>query len=152
MDWFIDPIKNHYFDFEGRATRKQFWMFVLFYILAAIVIAVVESMIGMEDILTSVYGLALLLPYLGLAARRLHDINKSGWWLLIGIVPVIGFIVLLIFYVKEGDAGANQYGPSPKSGDSDISANPNMGDVPRPENPPMNDVPQPPAEDRDKQQ
>lgn len=113
MQWFTEPITNHYFDFEGRATRQQFWMFVLYYIIGAIILGVIESMVGLEDILTAVYALALLLPYLGLAVRRLHDVNRSGWWLLIGLIPIVGFIVLLIFYIQKGDAGANQYGPNP---------------------------------------
>lgn len=127
MHWFLDPIKNHYFDFDGRATRQQFWMFVLIYILIAIVLAITEAMVGLEEILTSIYSLALLLPYLGLAVRRLHDVNRSGWWILIGFIPIIGFIVLLIWYVKEGDSGANQYGPNPLAAEGVETSAPSDG-------------------------
>ncbi len=151
MHWFIDPIKNHYFDFEGRATRQQFWMFFLIYLIVAIVIGVVESMVGLEDILTGLFGVALLLPYLGLAARRLHDIDKSGWWLLIGLVPIIGFIVLLVFYIKKGDAGENQYGPSPLG--PEAAAPTPGGEAPAESAPMANDMPpqQPPSEDNQSQ-
>lgn len=102
--YFIDVIKNHYFDFNGRATRTQFWMFVLFSVILGIVLGLLSTLIGEKagTVLLAVVNLALLLPSLGIAVRRLHDIGRSGWWILIGIIPVInliGGIVLLVFYV-----------------------------------------------------
>jgi uncharacterized membrane protein YhaH (DUF805 family) len=152
MHWFIDPVKNHYVDFEGRASRQQFWMFILLYVVFAIALAMVEVAVGLDDILTSIYGLVLFLPYLGLAVRRLHDINRSGWWILIGLVPLVGFIVLLVFYVKQGDSEANQYGPNPLGTTGDDVPQPPDGDSKQdvlPQTP--SDVSQPQSENSDNQ-
>ena len=102
--YFIDVIKNHYFDFKGRATRTQFWMYVLFSVILGIVLGVLATFIGEKagTAVLAIVNLALLLPSLGIAVRRLHDIGRSGWWLLIGFIPVVNFIggiVLLVFYV-----------------------------------------------------
>ena len=101
--YFIDVLKNHYFDFQGRATRKQFWMYLLFTFLLGIVLGIVARINAtVGSALTIVATLGLLLPNLGIAVRRLHDIGRSGWWILIGLVPVInmiGGIVLLVFYL-----------------------------------------------------
>lgn len=113
MHWFLDPITNNYFNFEGRSTRKQYWMFTLYYIILAVVVGLVAYSIDTPLIL-DLYSLALLLPVLGLSVRRLHDIGKSGWWVLIGFIPLIGWIVLLVFYVTDSQPGKNQYGANPK--------------------------------------
>ena len=102
--YFIDVLKNHYCDFNGRATRKQFWMYFLFLVIFWILLGIVMSFLSDQaaSIVSVVVGLALLLPNLGISVRRLHDIGRSGWWILIGIIPVInliGGIVLLIFYL-----------------------------------------------------
>ena len=101
--YFVDVIKNHYVDFKGRATRKQFWLFTLFNFIFAVILSMLGSMentVGdVFDILNLIYSLAVLLPSLAIAIRRLHDIGRSGWWFLIGFVPFIGQIILLIFYV-----------------------------------------------------
>jgi uncharacterized membrane protein YhaH (DUF805 family) len=99
FNWYLDPIKNHYFDFEGVADRKTFWMFVLYNVLITLALDVVLSVVHLGP-LASLYSLAVLLPSLGLAARRLHDIGMSAWWLLVGLVPVIGWIVLIYFYCQ----------------------------------------------------
>lgn len=112
MHWFLDPIQNHYVDFEGRVSRKAYWMFVLCYIIVAVVVGIVGGILGTE-FLSGLLSLALLLPSLGMGVRRLHDINKSGWWLLISLIPLIGSIVLIIFAAQKGDAGENKYGPNP---------------------------------------
>lgn len=102
--YFIDVVKNHYFDFKGRATRTQFWMYVLFVFLIGLVIGLLSMFLGdtIGNVLSILVSLGLLLPNLGIAVRRLHDIGRSGWWLLLGFIPVInfvGWIVLLVFYV-----------------------------------------------------
>lgn len=99
--YYTDVISKHYFDFDGRATRQEFWMFVLFNFIAAVLVGFINGLIfGDENMLLgNLYSLAVLLPSLGIAARRLHDIGKSAWWLLIGLIPFIGWIVLLVFYV-----------------------------------------------------
>jgi len=100
MEYFIDPIKNHYVDFEGKVKRKPFWMFMLFNFIIAVVIAIISGVIGLP-IISSIYSLAVLLPGLAIGARRLHDIGKSGWWQLIGLIPLIGIIVLIVFWAKD---------------------------------------------------
>jgi uncharacterized membrane protein YhaH (DUF805 family) len=113
MNWYLDAWKN-YLNFEGRARRQAYWMFVLFNIIIALALGFIDGLLGIGGILGFVYGLAIFLPGLAVAVRRLHDIGKSGWWLLIGLVPIIGFIVLIIFAVTDSQPGTNQYGPNPK--------------------------------------
>lgn len=118
MNWYLDAWKN-YANFQGRARRKAYWMFVLFNIIAIIALSVIEGFIGLRSegsygILSGLYSLAVILPGLAVAARRLHDTGRSAWWLLIGLVPLVGPIVLLVFFVQDSQPGANQYGPNPK--------------------------------------
>ena len=113
MNWYVEVLKK-YAEFSGRARRTEFWMFALFNVLIAIGLGVVDGVIGSPGILGMLYGLGVLIPGLAVSIRRLHDTNRSGWWLLIALVPLIGAIALLIFYVQEGDAGSNQFGSNPK--------------------------------------
>jgi len=115
MHWFLDPIQKQYADFEGRTSRKQYWMFTLYYFIIAIVVGIIGGIINFE-LLGTVLSLALLLPSLGMGFRRLHDINKSAWWLLISFIPIIGWLVLLYFAVLPGDKGDNKFGPDPLAG------------------------------------
>lgn len=96
---YLDPITKHYFDFEGVAGRRAFWMFILFNILVSIAVTVVLAIIHLRG-LASLYSLAVLLPGLGLAVRRLHDAGKSGWWLLAGLAPVLGWIYVIYLYCQ----------------------------------------------------
>ncbi len=114
MNCYLDVLKK-YFVFEGRARRTEYWMFTLFNILIIVVLSVIERLIGLRGILGSLYMLAVLLPALGVSVRRLHDTDRTGWWLLIGLIPVIGTIILLIFMVLDSQPGQNQYGPNPKA-------------------------------------
>ena len=118
MNWYLDAWKN-YVNFQGRARRKAYWMFVLFNLIALVVLSFIESAIGLSGqngygILTGLYTLAIILPLIALAVRRLHDTGRSGWWILIGLVPLIGPIVLIVFYVTDSQPGTNEYGPNPK--------------------------------------
>ena len=118
MNWYLDAWKN-YVNFQGRARRKAYWMFVLFNLIALVVLSFIESAIGLSGqngygILTGLYTLAMILPLIALAVRRLHDTGRSGWWILIGLVPLIGPIVLIVFYVTDSQPGTNEYGPNPK--------------------------------------
>lgn len=113
MEWYLKVLKN-YVGFQGRARRKEYWMFVLFNAIVSIVLAIVESLTGLESMLTGLYSLAVLLPSLAVSVRRLHDTGRSGWWLLISLIPLIGAIVLLVFTVQDSQEGENQYGPNPK--------------------------------------
>lgn len=112
MNWYVDVLKN-YVGFSGRARRQEFWMFTLFNAIALIVLVIVGALIDTQ-ILYSIYVLAIFLPSLAVTFRRLHDTGRSGWWVLLGIIPLVGFIVLLVFTATEGQAGANEYGPDPK--------------------------------------
>jgi uncharacterized membrane protein YhaH (DUF805 family) len=115
---FPDAVRSglqNYVNFSGRARRSEYWWFVLFYVIVLVVARILDGVIGMSPLLYTVAALALLLPSLGLAVRRLHDTNRSGWWILLGLIPIIGSIILIVFMVGEGTPGDNQYGPSPKA-------------------------------------
>jgi len=120
MNWYIEALKK-YAVFSGRSRRKEYWYFALFNLIITIVLTLIDSSIGTLDsnsgygVLNTIYSLGVLLPGLGVSIRRLHDIGRSGWWLLIGFIPLVGAIVLIIFFVKDSQPGENQYGPSPKS-------------------------------------
>jgi len=113
MNWYLDVLKK-YAVFDGRARRKEYWMFFLFNIIISIVLGVIEAMIGTFGILGGLYMLAILVPAIGVTVRRLHDTDRSGWWILVGFVPVIGGIILLVLMVLDSKPGTNQYGPNPK--------------------------------------
>jgi uncharacterized membrane protein YhaH (DUF805 family) len=101
-------------NFNGRASRAAYWWWFLFQVIAVgIVAGIIDGILGTWGVVTGLAGLALLLPTLSVSVRRLHDTGRTGWWILIGLIPLIGFIVLLIFYLQEGDAGDNEYGPPP---------------------------------------
>ena len=114
MNWYIEVLKK-YAVFSGRARRKEYWMFVLFYIIFGIILGIIEGIIGISGILTGLYCLALLIPSIAVSVRRLHDIGRTGWWVLICLVPIVGSIVLLIFILLDSQPGDNQYGPFPKN-------------------------------------
>ncbi|MCV9998976.1 DUF805 domain-containing protein [Pararhizobium sp. YC-54] len=97
--------------FSGRASRSEFWWFALFNVIVAIAATIVDATIGIE-LFSIAAGLALLLPGLGVAVRRLHDTDRTGWWVLIALT-IIGLVVLIIFYATPGTPGDNEYGPAP---------------------------------------
>ena len=111
MHWYTDVLKK-YTVFDGRAGRQEFWMFVLFSLIASIIVSIIGNIIHLS-FLTGLYGLAVLLPSLGVEIRRLHDIDKSGWWILIAFVPVIGTIWLLVLLCMAGKPGPNRFGANP---------------------------------------
>ena len=112
--YFVDVLRNKYADFNGRARRSEYWYFVLFNFLIGTAVGVVTGLIGI-DWLSYIYSVALLVPGIAVGVRRLHDIGKSGWWLLISFIPLIGGIWLIILMAKEGDHGNNAFGPDPKA-------------------------------------
>jgi len=114
MNWYLAVLKK-YAVFTGRAHRREYWMFFLFNLIIAFAIGLIEGVIGSPGIIGMLYVLAVFLPGLAVSMRRLHDIGKSGWWLLIGLIPLIGAIVLLIFMVQDSRPGDNAYGPNPKT-------------------------------------
>lgn len=119
MNWYLSVLKK-YAVFEGRARRKEFWFFVLFNVLISMGLSLVDYQTGLFDeergvgLLSGIYSLAILLPSIAVAIRRLHDTSRSGWWLLIAFIPLIGAIVLIVFYALDSTPGANRYGPNPK--------------------------------------
>ncbi|XOF33889.1 MAG: DUF805 domain-containing protein [Candidatus Electrothrix sp. YB6] len=118
MNWYVEVLKK-YVVFSGRARRKEYWYFALFNIIISIALGVIDVFIGMSmetsvGLLGGIYILAVFLPSLAVSVRRLHDTSRSGWWLLIGLVPLIGAIVLLIFTLQDSGPGSNQYGENPK--------------------------------------
>lgn len=120
MNWYIDVLRK-YAVFSGRARRKEYWFFVLFNILVSLLLGIIDGLTGSFShsagigLLGGLYTLAVLIPSIAVSVRRLHDTDRSGWWLLISLIPVIGAIVLLIFMVLDSQTGENQYGPNPKA-------------------------------------
>lgn len=112
MNWFVDALKNKYATFTGRAHRTEYWMFVLFSIIFAIVASIIDAIIT-GGLLGVVYTLAVIIPSIAVAVRRLHDTGRSGWWLLLGLIPLVG-LVLIYFLVLDSQPGDNEYGPNPK--------------------------------------
>jgi len=118
MDWYLAAMKK-YADFEGRARRKEYWMFTLgyvvvylaFFVLTAVTSHTLQLLCSAVLILVA---LIHLIPNLAVSVRRLHDTGRSGWWLLIGLVPLVGGIVMLVFLCSDSEMGANEYGPNPK--------------------------------------
>ncbi|MGO4998306.1 DUF805 domain-containing protein [Oceanisphaera sp. W20_SRM_FM3] len=119
MNWYLDVLKN-YATFGGRARRKEYWMFILFNIIISIVLGFIDGLIGTYNIesgfglLSGLYSLAILIPSLAVSIRRLHDTDRSGWWLLIGFIPLIGAIVLLVFMLLDSTPEQNKFGANPK--------------------------------------
>jgi len=111
-------VLENYANFTGRARRAEFWWYFLANLIISIVLNIVDAAIGwgsgVGGVLSGLYGLAVLLPGIAVGIRRLHDTGKSGWWLLIAFVPIVGIIVLVVFWATDSTPGANQYGMSEK--------------------------------------
>lgn len=107
---FVPCVKKalqNYVNFNGRATRPEYWWFWLFAVLGSIVLGMISGM------LQSLFSLAIVLPWFAVGARRLHDIGKSGWWQLLVLIPVIGVLILLYFFAQASETGENRFGPAP---------------------------------------
>lgn len=118
MNWYLEVLKQ-YAVFSGRARRKEYWMYTLFNLIVSFILGLAAGILGAVtesdlSIISLLYGLAVMLPSIGVSIRRLHDIGRSGWWLLLAFIPILGWIVLLIFHVKDSAPGANEYGANPK--------------------------------------
>ncbi len=120
MDWYLMALKK-YAEFQGRAQRKEYWMFTLFNFLAMVLLGLVGALLGgggeggLGDVLQGLYGLGVLVPGIAVTVRRLHDIGKSGWWGLVALIPLIGSLILIYFAVKDSQPETNEYGPNPKA-------------------------------------
>ncbi|MGH6780828.1 MAG: DUF805 domain-containing protein [Sphingomonadaceae bacterium] len=134
MEWMLLPLRR-YAQFSGRSRRKEYWMYTLLVFIIYLVAMFLDSMLGFGStdryadmsetgasvgfnssggIITLIAMLALFIPSLAVGIRRLHDTDRSGWWILIGLIPLIGAIVLLVFYCTDGTKGPNRFGPDPK--------------------------------------
>jgi uncharacterized membrane protein YhaH (DUF805 family) len=113
VNWYLAVLQN-YAGFGGRARRMEYWMFVLINLIIGIVLDVLGAWMKVFTIVGLLYGLATLIPALAVSVRRLHDTGRSGWWVLIGLIPIVGTIILIVFLAIEGEQGDNQYGPNPK--------------------------------------
>ena len=122
MKYFLYCLQ-HYADFTGRARRSEYWYFVLFNLIISFVIGFTFGVIaGILDMPALVYlaylwSLAVFIPSLAVSVRRLHDIGRSGWWLLLSLIPLVGAIILIFWHCTDSQPGANQYGPNPKEMD-----------------------------------
>jgi uncharacterized membrane protein YhaH (DUF805 family) len=121
MEWYL-MVWKRYAEFNGRSRRKEYWMYTLFNIIVYMVLYVAGLLALLKGSLSIlffslvvVYALAQLVPSLAVAVRRLHDIDKSGWWIFISLVPIVGGIALIVLLALEGTPGNNQFGPSPKA-------------------------------------
>ncbi|CAM2147476.1 putative inner membrane protein [Pararobbsia alpina] len=112
MDWYLKVLKS-YAVFEGRARRKEYWMFLLFNFIATMVLIFVDVAILRVRLLSSLYSLAVLVPSIAVGVRRLHDTDRTGWWMLVIVIPGIGWIILLVLMAMEGTRGPNRFGPDP---------------------------------------
>ncbi|WP_343613102.1 DUF805 domain-containing protein [Novosphingobium sp.] len=125
MEWMILPYKR-YFDFAGRSQRKEYWMFVLLGVIVQLVLdgglgGSYSVLLGFRSTpnfaataLSGLFGLVSIIPSLAVGIRRLHDTDRSGWWLLIGLIPLVGTLILLYFVVSDGTPGPNRFGEDPK--------------------------------------
>lgn len=119
MNWFLIALKK-YATFSGRAQRAEYWYYFLFYVLLVVSVSIVDAMTGSYSsasgmgMLGMLLTVGLLIPSLAVGVRRLHDTGRSGWWLLLAFIPVVGAIVLLVFAVQDSSPGDNAYGPCPK--------------------------------------
>lgn len=127
MKWYLKVLKQ-YADFNGRARRTEYWMYLLFNIIFLIVAAVLDNVLGLKfnsqvpyGFIYMIYSLAVFLPGLAVAVRRLHDVGKSGWFILISLIPIIGGIWLIILMATDGTPGTNEYGVNPKENFNEIN-------------------------------
>jgi uncharacterized membrane protein YhaH (DUF805 family) len=115
MNWYIKVI-NQYFDFSGRARRKEYWMFTLFSLIITWTLSILDFVFETYtfSIISSIYALLIFIPSLAVLLRRLHDIGKSGWYFLLIFLPFIGWIWLIVLLCMEGEQGPNEWGENPK--------------------------------------
>ena len=119
MNWYLKVLKQ-YADFNGRARRKEYWMFALFNVIFIASAMILDNVLGLTigelpyGVFYFLYSLAILIPGLAVYVRRLHDIGKSGWMILIALIPIVGPIWLLVLTLTDSNHGENQYGPNPK--------------------------------------
>jgi len=109
----VKSVFSKYATITGRACRSEYWYFTLFYIIVYAVLALISVIMPFLIILSIVFGIAIIIPSLTVSIRRLHDRNQSGWWLLVGLIPMIGGIIMLIWFAMRGTDGPNDFGDDP---------------------------------------
>lgn len=119
MNWYLAVLKK-YAVFQGRARRQEYWYFFLFNIVIAIALGMLDGILDTpgtpeSGLLSTLYSLAILVPSIAVGVRRLHDSGRKGWWMLIGLLPLIGALVLLYFFIQDSQPGSNEYGENPKN-------------------------------------
>ena len=125
MGLMFQPLQK-YFQFSGRARRSEYWLFFLFVIVLSTILGFVDGIVGTFDEITGyglfsgIFILLILIPNISVGVRRLHDTDRSGWWLLLGIIPLVG-LVLLVFFCLNGTTGENRFGPDPKADVNEIN-------------------------------
>ena len=123
---FVDAIKagfSNYVNFSDRACRSEYWYWVLFVVIAEIVANIIDAVIGL-GIVSTIFGLGTILPSLAVAVRRLHDLDRSGWWILLSLIPLVGAIILIIWYCSKGTEGPNRFGADRLTGLGQVRARP----------------------------
>ena len=119
MNWYLHVLKN-YATFSGRARRKEYWIFFLISALISIVLTLLDILLGTYSmkyeagLFSGLYSLLILIPSIAVVVRRLHDTDRSGWWILISLIPLIGVIVLFVFMCLDSQPGTNRFGANPK--------------------------------------
>ena len=117
LNWYIQVLRDRFFAYEGRARRQEYWSFVLVNFIVIVALSILEMIPGIGflfGIVSLLYTLVILIPSVTLGIRRLHDIGWSGWWILLGLIPVVGAVALIVLHVFDSEPGSNQYGPNPK--------------------------------------
>ncbi|MDE8650875.1 DUF805 domain-containing protein [Novosphingobium album (ex Liu et al. 2023)] len=124
IEWMLLPLKR-YADFNGRSRRKEYWFFLLGAFIAAILLGIVEGILGLNGMVFGVYGpltllliVAIIVPSIAVQVRRFHDQDKSGWFVLLSFIPFVGGLIVLVFMCLEGTRGPNRFGPDPKDATS----------------------------------
>ncbi|MCG2838476.1 DUF805 domain-containing protein [Photobacterium sp. WH77] len=119
MNWYLYALRK-YAVFSGRAQRQEYWYFFLINLVVTLALGIADNLLNTPGagegtgLLGGVYSLAVLIPSVAVGVRRLHDIGKSGWWMLLSLIPVLGFVILLFFFARAGQPGPNEYGNNPK--------------------------------------
>lgn len=119
MDWYLKVLRN-YIGFGGRARRKEYWMFHLVNFILVGVLGMLDSLLGLhigkdKGALTTIYTILIFLPLWAVQFRRLHDTDRSAWWLLLLLIPFVGWLVILAFNCQDGTPATNRFGPAPKA-------------------------------------
>jgi uncharacterized membrane protein YhaH (DUF805 family) len=115
----ISSVLRNYVGFSGRAARSEYWFWILFVVIVSICLSILDQAVFSDmaaQPLTSIFSLATFLPSLAVAVRRLHDLDRTGWWVLMSLVPLIGWILLLVWFCTQGTPGVNRFGPDPLAG------------------------------------